>query len=135
MEPNRDAWQLDAICALLGDDYRRQALRCLGDGRETTRTELARAVVERRSETDSVEEAAAALHHVHLPKLAAEDAVAYDPGDGTVRITDEGERLREILAGIERLAAGAFDAPAPGEPDPEDDGGAARALLRARRDG
>jgi predicted transcriptional regulator len=89
---------------LLADRRRRLSLRIL---RETTTpislTELARRVDEREDEDPSHGDARRvqlALHHNHLPRLAAADVVGYDRDAGTVR---PGVNFDDVVRALERV--------------------------------
>ncbi|UPV76338.1 hypothetical protein M0R89_19445 (plasmid) [Halorussus limi] len=89
-----DAQSLDAVLSLLRKERRRHVLAVLSErnGPVSVR-DLAAAVAARETEGDAGEispettgSVAATLHHVHLPKLADADAVAYDDEAGTATL-------------------------------------------------
>ncbi|WP_394740167.1 DUF7344 domain-containing protein [Natronococcus roseus] len=91
LETDRVDW--DEILGALVHRRRRIALSVLADyDTALSRVALARAVVEREPGTETVETAdadpvencCAALHHVHLPKLAAAGLASYDARSGAV---------------------------------------------------
>jgi len=73
---------------LLANDRRRHLLDILEGVDATVRVRrLAERIGEREAAVDErvdVESVLLTLHHVHLPKLADADVVAYDPEDRTV---------------------------------------------------
>lgn len=82
---DEDRWTI--ATTVHGDDRCRAAVDALvTEDAPTTRTELATelAVDETGGVGTDADDVAVTLHHVILPKLAAVDVLAYDPGDGTV---------------------------------------------------
>lgn len=98
---------LNAIFGLLVAEHRRNVLYALRRHAEPVSLgDLADEVApDETTETDVV---AAALHHVHLPKLAEADVVTYDAEAGTVELASLPERLRRYL---DLAAADERDAP------------------------
>ncbi|MFC4451766.1 DUF7344 domain-containing protein [Halorussus aquaticus] len=77
---------LDTIFELVRNPRRRHAISVLSDRESTlSASELAAAVAQRMDETGrdgppaTPDEVAESLHHVHLPKMADANVVAYDP--------------------------------------------------------
>ncbi len=85
-----DGIDWDGILGALVHRRRRIALSVLADyDTALSRVALARAIVEREpgtetADADPVEDCCAALHHVHLPKLAAVGLASYDARSGAV---------------------------------------------------
>ncbi|WP_324663837.1 DUF7344 domain-containing protein [Haloarcula sediminis] len=105
--------ELTRIFDLLGHSHRRHVLRYLERESEVVSVEtLATAVAEstcapmyagpRQTEE---EEARIALHHVHLPKLAAGGLLTYHSGAGTVERA-EGDRAGRLLDDVSAIADG-----------------------------
>lgn len=67
-----------------------------------TRAELGRAVARDGRRTGPIEPTDGSLYHVHLPKLADENAIRYDRDAETVAITKDGEWLLQCLDALER---------------------------------
>lgn len=87
---------LDAIFELLGDERRRKALYVLY--RRAGAVELADLAVEVAAMEDgSPERIACALHHRHLPELAAAGVADYDPAAGVVVLADPPDRFSRYL--------------------------------------
>jgi len=104
--PSVPSRQLDQVFGVLSAELRRQALSNLAaaDG-PVPRSELAAASASegyRESDRTQSDETAAALHHLHLPKLAAVGLVEEDSRG--VRLTPLGERVVADLP--ERLLVG-----------------------------
>ncbi|WP_137285986.1 DUF7344 domain-containing protein [Halorussus salinisoli] len=105
-----DAQSLDTVLALLRNERRRHVLAALSErsGSVPVR-ELAEAVAAREIGTDidadeisseTAERVVASLHHLHLPKLADADAVAYDDEAGTVSLA-QAEDFTPFLRAID----------------------------------
>ena len=89
------------VFRLLSHVYRRALLKYL-DGRDgaVSLADAAREVTRRCSEKpvtelsdEEVREVYLALHHSHVPQLAAEETVAYDRDRKLVTLTERGERV------------------------------------------
>lgn len=94
--------ELETVCSLLENEYRRRVLRTLENvSGKVTRSELGREVARTGRRTESPERVEMSLYHVHLPKLADENAIRYDVDAGTVAITEYGERLLLCLDAVE----------------------------------
>ena len=97
--------KLDEVFDALAHRHRRDALRVFRSNEGTvTEADLAgevatRADADGRSSTGR-ERVAAALHHVHVPKLAATGLVTVD--GGTVRLSAGDEVWRLVMALLER---------------------------------
>lgn len=90
--------------SILGDRYRRLVLRSFESGAdETTRDVLAREIARETGQSESTERILALLHHVHLPKLADENAIRYEPDDGVVATTGQTERFLAYLDQMESV--------------------------------
>lgn len=100
---------LDTVFHLLGDRRRRHVLACLAESEgELTLTELAEEVAAREGQASPGEvpdedcrSVRLALHHNHVPRLAASGALEYDRDRGLVRestTTGRLERVRSLLA-------------------------------------
>lgn len=98
--------ELETVCSLLENEYRRRVLRILETTPRTTRDELTRAIAQDAHRSESVEEISVSLYHTHLPKLADERAIRYDADAETVAITGVGERLLDCLDAMERGLVG-----------------------------
>jgi hypothetical protein len=98
---------IETVCSLLDHEYRRRVLRVLADRSGTaTRDDLARRLARDASRPESREQIETSLYHLHLPKLADENAIRYDTGTETVELTEDGERVLQCLDAIEhRLTA------------------------------
>lgn len=86
-----DPASLDSQLALLADRRRRWLVEFM-ESEQSTRFALETLVAHVRSESQATpgqvpsrHEVAVALHHVHLPKLAAASVLTYDTAAGTVR--------------------------------------------------
>lgn len=96
----------DSASAVLASERRRIVLRTLRDADEPLAlADLARDVVASERDGDAgdvpeaaVERVALTLHHRHLPKLADEGYLRYDPREKTVVPTDDVESLVSIFA-------------------------------------
>lgn len=89
---------VDTVFDLLAHSYRRRVLAALADADDAlTLDSLAEEVVARAPDLGPADEepVRVSLHHVHLPKLAAADVVAYE--DGVVRPADVGT-VERVLA-------------------------------------
>jgi DNA-binding transcriptional ArsR family regulator len=102
--------EIDHAFRVLGARERRRILRYLQAQDESSVSELADVLsgwraVDRDEMTEPDDRAGiqTALVHVHLPKLADDGLIAYDPAAGTVSVTD-------LPDWIERLLDVAFDA-------------------------
>ncbi|WP_158057852.1 DUF7344 domain-containing protein [Halorussus halophilus] len=93
--------ETDTVCSLLENDYRRRVLRCLERTETMTRDELSHELARDARPAASTTHTTVSLSHVHLPKLADENAIRYDTDAGTVTITAYGERLLRCLDAIE----------------------------------
>lgn len=99
----------DVLYRVLSVRRRRDALRYLNEAEdEIELADLAREVAlgETGSDGDSVSAAElrsvhVSLYHVHVPKLAAVNAVAFDRAERTIALTETG---RAIAAECEQLA-------------------------------
>lgn len=61
----------------------------------------------REPSDDELEEVRITLHHIHLPKLAAADAITYDPGDGAIAEGPTARAVRSLIESVlETTAAG-----------------------------
>ena len=96
---------LDELFSVLAHTRRRHVLTLTGGRRGGTDvTELARSIAERERDrehaepqAESVRSIAVALHHVHLPKLAAAGLIEYDCEEGVVASNPLPGRLDAIL--------------------------------------
>jgi hypothetical protein len=103
----------DALYVVLSARRRREALRQLNAvGEGITLADLAERIAFEDTATETDEDAGSgstadarrvhlSLHHVHVPKLAAANAVEFDRAERTVTLTETG---RAIAAGLERRA-------------------------------
>lgn len=80
----------DGFYRAMANRSRRRVLYHLLAVEESTVSDLATVLVDRRTMTTAEErrDREIELHHVHLPLLAAEDLVDYDPATGTVELVD-----------------------------------------------
>lgn len=100
----------DALYGILSDRRRRDVLYHLNESEERVElADLAKAVAVREtgSEEGSVSvtdlrRVHVSLYHVHVPKLATANAVAFDRSERTVALTETG---REVVAELKGLAA------------------------------
>lgn len=98
----------DAFYGILSDRRRRDVLYHLNESEERVElADLAQAVAVR--ETGSEEGSVSAtdlrrvhvsLYHAHVPKLAAANAVAFDPAERTVALTETGHEVVTELEGF-----------------------------------
>jgi DNA-binding transcriptional ArsR family regulator len=79
-----DSENWDAVLSGLADGQRQTVLAILEDRDDATSVEALARVMAARDEDSSIAAVRAALHHRHLPKLAAADLIGYDAADGTV---------------------------------------------------
>lgn len=103
----------DVYLRLLSDPQKRRIVRQLAeetDGRATV-ADLVDGILDAAAEHGADAAAtrsqlAIQLHHVHLPKLAAHDVVAFDPDAGTVTYRDD-DAVASVLEALqgERLPA------------------------------
>lgn len=99
----------DALYEVLSARRRREALSHLNEvGTEIRLADLAGRIALRESGSDDDSGSAVdprrihvSLHHVHVPKLAAANAVEFDRAERTVSLTETG---RAIVAELEGLA-------------------------------
>jgi hypothetical protein len=100
---------VDTVLDLLQEDTRRYALYYLDSQDAPVRVEeLAEAVAEMESDSETVEEAAVAayeveLRHGDLPKVTEAEFVEYDAEAGVVRLTGEPPTFEAILSVAEVL--------------------------------
>jgi DNA-binding transcriptional ArsR family regulator len=89
--------RLDALFDVLADARRRRVLRVLAasEGDEMAVDALVETLVYRDPGDPTPDRLRVSLHHVHLPKLDAADAVDYAPDCGQVRY--QGSALLEDL--------------------------------------
>lgn len=93
---------LDDILNLLSDHYRRQTVRVLRKtpGGEVEFDELIdRIIQESRVERGKTDQIAIQLHHKHLPMLADQGLIAYDPDDRVVRYHPK-QQVEAVMDGI-----------------------------------
>lgn len=106
--------ELDAVLVALAHPYRRYLLKYLDEPeREVTVTELAAVISQGAgpdalpgSEPRGIDTVETSLYHIHVPKLAEIDVVEFDPGEGTVLLTERWEEVRPIVQAAEHLAQG-----------------------------
>ncbi|WP_336001141.1 DUF7344 domain-containing protein [Halorientalis halophila] len=79
-----DSENWDAVLSSLADGQRQTVLAILEDRDDATSVEALARVTAARDEDSSPDAVRAALHHRHLPALAAADLIGYDAADGTV---------------------------------------------------
>lgn len=102
MAQTQNGAEFEAACSLLRDECRRGILRILADSSETiTRSELARTLARNGYGSGSVRDVAVALHHVHLPMLADENAIRYEAEGDEIAITEQGRRICQFLYAAE----------------------------------
>lgn len=102
MPENQLEWDTDTVCSLLGHELRRAVLRCLmTESGPVALDDLAEQLAGADHRTDAGERLQVRLHHMHLPKLAEENAIAYDRDTAAVSITRDGRRFVEYLDEIE----------------------------------
>lgn len=97
--------RLDALFGVLSDRRRRIALRCLvAYDSPMTLADLADEVAVREQETpltqipaDDVMQVYLSLYHAHVPKLADAGVVEYSQEQDLVRLTEEPDRVRDLL--------------------------------------
>ena len=101
---------IDDVLSALSDPKRRAALRALRDSDVATVEELATTVAARTEETprravddEAYERTKVELTHVHLPALAEEGFVEFDPRSSTVRYGDPPRNLEAVLRLVEEL--------------------------------
>lgn len=99
-----DSPTIDAVYDVLRNRRRRYVLYYLGHHDSAELDALVGRIAEWETEkpasripTDVIEQLAADLHHVHLPKLAAERFVEYDRRSGAVRYRARSELLEACL--------------------------------------
>lgn len=98
----------DSVLDLCRHQHRRIVLGTLTEeGRPLTLDDLAEAVLEYNHQTpiaeaseDVLTETRVTLHHVHLPKLAAEGLVDYEPEQRVVEPTEQLARVQPTLTTI-----------------------------------
>jgi hypothetical protein len=103
-----DALSPDDVFELLSDDCRRHALSILAaHGESLTLADLADEVAVRLHDAplgelsaETVAEVYMSLYHHHVPKLAAEDVVAYDQERDLVSPDDNLDHCREYLPSL-----------------------------------
>lgn len=105
-----DDTSIDTVFDILRDEHRRYVLYRLEEERHTNLDELAQQVAawlhdEPISELtrEQVGRTEAALHHVHLPKLADSNLIEFDPRSGDVVRVVEVRELRDTLDAVKRL--------------------------------
>jgi len=99
---NQLEWDTDTVCSLLGHELRRAVLRCLmAESGPVALDDLSEKLAGADHRTGADERLQVRLHHMHLPKLAEENAIAYDRDTAAVSITRDGRRLVEYLDEIE----------------------------------
>lgn len=99
----------DAFYGILSDRRRRDVLRHLNESEERVElADLAQAVAVRETGSEDGSVSATdlrrvhvSLYHAHVPKLAAANAVAFDPAERTVALTETGN---EVIAKLEGFA-------------------------------
>lgn len=97
---------LDAILSLLSDRHRRDLLRYLIESEDDTCTHdkcigyITRQEERRRGERPGHDEIAAALHHIHIPKLSDAGVVEYDGRSQEIRYWGN-DRLEKWLQQIQ----------------------------------
>lgn len=103
-----DRLSRETLYELLSDRRRRHILTVLsGRTDPVALTDLARELAGREADdsdapAEACERIAVELHHVHAPKLAAADLVAFDRANGRVEPTEDG---RCVGADLERLSS------------------------------
>lgn len=97
---------LDAILSLLSDRHRRDLLRYLMESDDRTCTHdkcigyITRQEEQRRGERPGHDEIAAALYHIHIPKLSDAGVIEYDGRSQEIRYWGN-DRLEEWLQQIQ----------------------------------
>lgn len=107
---------LDDALSALAHEHRRLALTVLKDEGPTSLPTLARDALRRGPDdlglgTGTVDDLVVSLAHVHLPKLAEADLIAYDPETGHVTYSDHPalETVFEIIFEPDNHLAEAYD--------------------------
>lgn len=105
-----DPETVDRVMVALAAESRRIVLAYFAESADETASvdDLAEYVADRRTESTR-RQVRRQLHHVDLPKLAAEDLVDYDPRTGTVGRsgsvpTDENGKQRRLVVSVETVA-------------------------------
>jgi len=89
------------LLGLLSDPVRRGVLRLLVEGGPSTRDELTATLAEsQRLDDAEMERLEVAMHHVHLPKLDAQQYVDYDPLMGDVVLWADPDEVTDDLAAV-----------------------------------
>ena len=93
----------DAFPMVVADERRTRILSVLSSDRDDWTLESLAAAVdhappERRTESEPSKRITAALHHVHLPKLADFGLVEYDPDRLEASVTAKGARCVELCS-------------------------------------
>jgi len=95
----------DSVLDLCRKQHRRIVLGTLiAEQRSVTLDDLTRAVLKYNHQMplaeapgDLLAETRASLHHNHLPKLASEEVITYDPDRGHVAATEQLEEVQPIV--------------------------------------
>ena len=99
---------IDSVLDVCQHQHRRIVLALLtAEGRSLTLNDLAQIVLEYNHQAspttvsaDVLTEIRLSLHHVHLPKLASDGLITYDPDRKLVDPTEQFEQAEPILATI-----------------------------------
>jgi len=99
---------VDSVLDVCRHQHRRIMLALLAaDGRSLTLNDLSRTVLEYTHQAsptavseDLLSEIRLSLHHVHLPKLASDGLVTYDPDRKLVELTEGFEQVEPTLATV-----------------------------------
>lgn len=99
MRPFADSGSNDAVFEALSDSYRRRILVAVSD--RGPRGDDGFAPEDVAPDDTAPEAVRPAFHHVHLPKLAENGYIEWDPGAGTIR---RGPNFDEIAPLLDLLA-------------------------------
>jgi len=99
---------VNSILDLCQHQHRRVVLAILAaEQRSLTLNDLTQTILKYNHQASPTEvfedvptEVRLSLHHVHLPKLASDGLVAYDPDQRLVELTEQFEQVDPILAAI-----------------------------------
>lgn len=100
-----DADPMSTVCEVLSHPVRRSLLRLLRETGPTTAERAAGRLTDAAGRPDGAgaggDTLEVALHHVHLPKMAAAGVVEYDPASGTVAPDGTARVAYALLDGLE----------------------------------
>jgi hypothetical protein len=104
----QDSIALDSILNLCQNQHRRLVLAIIAaEQRSLTLNDLTKSVLKHNHHTpitevseDVLEEIRLSLHHVHLPKLASEGLITYDPDRRLMEPTEQFEQVQPTLSTI-----------------------------------